>query len=90
MAIRPAWYLSDGHVLVDSFKFEWNPGFAPSQKKKNVTNLHKAINNKSPGNALEILTKSDIGLGYNISAFVIKINGICLENVFQASKKYEH
>ena len=36
MAIRPAWCLSDGHVLVESFNFDWNPGFAPSQKKKNV------------------------------------------------------
>ena len=90
MAIRPAWCLSDGHVLEEFFNFDWNLGFAPSQKKKNVSNLHKAINTKSPGNVLEISTKSDIELGYNLSAFILKLNGICLENVFQSSKKYEH
>lgn len=90
MAIRPAWCLSDQHVLYKFFIFEWNPGFAPSQKKKNVDNLHKAINSKHPGKILEVSTKSNVELGFNLSAFNLKLNGIYLENIFQASKKYEH
>ena len=90
MAIRPAWYLSDKCVASKFFNFEWNPGFAPSQKKKNVDNLHKAIKMGSVDNVLEISTKSNTELGFNLSAFNLKLNGIHLENIFQASKKYEH
>jgi len=85
MAIRPAWYTKDGIVIKKDFSFEWNPGFSISQKKKNIVNLHNAINGKS----LEISTKSDINIGKMLSAFNLKLDGYILECVFQASKVFE-
>ncbi len=86
MAVRPAWKITNSGVLTENFSFEWNPGFAVSQKKKNIKNLHEAIRATS----LEISTKSDVELGRKLSAFNLKLDGITLECVFQAAKVYEH
>lgn len=89
MAERPAWTLKD-YVVKESFSFEWNGGFAVSQKKKNIANLHSAINEKYEGKVLEVSTKSDVEFGNQLSAFNLKINNIYLENIFQSSKKYQN
>ena len=87
MAVRPAWSVSEkGRILKENFKFEFNPGFSPTQKKKNVKALHEAIGHK----ALEVSTKSNDNLGLMLSAFKLKLDGKTFENVFQASKKYEN
>ena len=86
MAQRPAWTIKNGKVVCQNFSFEWNPGFAVSQKQKNIKNLHDAI--KVP--ALEISTKSMNPLGAKLSAFNLKLDENTLENVFQSSKVYEN
>ena len=41
MAVRPAWKTTGTRVFSRDFSFEWNPGFAASQKKKNVANCER-------------------------------------------------
>lgn len=90
MAMRPAWTVENGKVIMKLFDFKWNSGFAISQKRKNINNLHNAITMKENGKVLEVSTKSEIPLGIELSAFNLKLNGIHLENVFQSSKKYDN
>lgn len=77
-------------VLVD---FEWNPGFAPVQKKKNVAALHEAAAKQGLSPLLEISTKSEERLGQRLSAFNLKleteIGEISLEAAYQGSKVFE-
>ena len=89
MATRPAWTLSEGRVIHRDFEFQWNSGFAVSQKQKNVRGLHQAIRNATGETALEISTKSTEELGRELSAFRLTLSGVHVENVFQAAKKYE-
>lgn len=89
MAKRPAWSVVNGLVVKRDYEFIWNPGFAVSQKKKNIINLHAAIKEQDGGKALEISSKSDLELGNKLSAFHLKLNDIFLENQFQAAKQYE-
>lgn len=97
MAKRPIFLpYSDGarlvkEVLVD---FEWNPGFAPVQKKKNIVALHEAARLKGFQNLLEISTKSDVKLGQRLSAFNMPIElddgaRTTIECAFQGSKLFE-
>lgn len=77
-------------VLVE---FEWNPGFAPVQKKKNVTALHESAEKKGLYPLLEVSTKSEETLGQRLSAFSLKIETdigeISLETAYQGSKVFE-
>ena len=86
MAIRPGWTFNNNCVFRHNFEFTFNSGFAPSQKKKNIQALHKAIGKR----VLEVSTKSDSDLGLKLSAFNLKLNGIPLECIFQSSKVYEN
>ena len=89
MATRPAWAFYRGHVISSEFDFNWNGGFAVSQKQKNITALHDAIIKKYGENALEISTKSLDEMGRSLSAFNLKLDGVLLECVFQSSKVFE-
>lgn len=97
MTERPAFFPSYEGVGVDdtrSFKFIWNPGFAFSQKQKNVHALHDSIKAKIPGcRPLEISSKSTDEIGVQLSAFNLSIpyaGGRCsVESVFQASKVFD-
>lgn len=89
MATRPAWAFYRGHVIRSEFDFDWNGGFAVSQKQKNIAALHDAIMKKYGENALEISTKSLDEMGRSLSAFNLKLNGVLLECVFQSSKVFE-
>ncbi len=77
-------------VLVD---FEWNPGFASQQKKKNVAALHESAKKKGLSPLLEVSTKADQPLGKRLSAFNLKIKTdigeINLEVAYQGSKVFE-
>ncbi len=77
-------------VLVD---FEWNPGFALIQKKKNVAALHESADKEGLSPLLEVSTKSDERLGQRLSAFSLKvetdIGKISLEAAYQGSKVFE-
>ena len=82
------------HVEERCFSFVWNPGFAPVQKKKNITALHMAAEREGYFPLLEVSTKSDERLGQQLSAFNLKVqserNGeIPLECAFQGSKIFE-
>ena len=89
MAIRPAWTVKDGKVISKVFEFEWSGGFAITQKQKNIRGLHEAIGNSTGQRSLEVSSKSTLELGNTLSAFHLTLSGRQLENVFQASKKYE-
>ena len=84
MATRPAWTVVNNRVIRMNYEFTFNPGFSKTQKQKNVKALHSAIRER----ALEVSTKSFDNLGVKLSAFNLKLQGIPLECVFQASKKY--
>jgi len=89
MATRPAWSVMDGAIICQKYEFSWNNGFSISQKQKNVKALHQAIKDSSNETALEVSSKGCNLVGKSIGAFSLKSNGIYLENIFQASKKYE-
>lgn len=86
MATRPGFYILNGQVTCKKGDFEWDGGFAVSQKKKNVARLHEALG----GECLEVSTKSDVVIGTKLSAFNLKLDGHTLENIFQSSKVFEN
>lgn len=88
MAIRPAWTIRDDFIKCEYFEFQWNGGFALSQKQKNINNLQQEIYDKYEEKCLEVSTKSDLELGQRASAFNLKYNGYYVENIFQSSKVY--
>lgn len=90
MAKRPAWTIENGKIIRKDFEFEWNGGFAISQKRKNINALHQAIEDATGQTALEISSKGEVELGNQLSAFNMKTTGVFIENVFQASKRYEN
>ena len=90
MAKRPAWPIENGKIIRKDFEFAWNGGFAISQKRKNINALHQAIEDATGQTALEISSKGEVELGNQLSAFKMKTTGVFIENVFQASKRYEN
>lgn len=96
MANRPVFIplCSESHLVKEvSVEFDWSPGFAPVQKKKNIVAMHKAAEDKGLYPLLEISTKSEELLGQRLSAFSLKlqteIGEISLEAGFQGSKVFE-
>src|SRR6266404_1541057 len=97
MAERPVfipWPTGLRLVKEISFHFQWNPGFAPVQKKKNVRALHEAARIGGYTPLLEVSTKSDVRLGERLSAFNLKVKHdafgeMPLECAFQGSKVFE-
>ena len=90
MAERPAWTIENGEVVCRDFEFVWNGGFAVSQKRRNINNLHQSILNGTGNRALEISSKGEVELGNQLSAFNMRTGGVYIENVFQSSKQYEN
>ena len=75
-------------------QLEWNPGFAPVQKKKNIAALHASAAKLGFALLLEVSTKSDSPLGQHLSAFNLKVRTwkfgeIPMECAFQGSKVFE-
>jgi hypothetical protein len=97
MAERPVFIPSpdeSGFVEVRSCDFAWSPGFAASQKKKNILALHQAAARSGYSPLLEISTKSDDDLGRRLSAFNLKVTtkdagDVLLECIFQGGKVFE-
>lgn len=78
-----------------SVSFLWHKGMAPSQKKKNVSELHTAAAKRGIEPLLEVSSKSEEKLGQRLSAFNLKVEldeggVISLECAFQGSKVFEH
>lgn len=95
MAKRPVFVAGKNSVLTKEVEFNWHAGFAPSQKKKSIEELHKSFLVSSPSKrVLEISSKSDVAIGVSLSAFnlLIEDNGkmIPFESIFQGSKKFEN
>jgi hypothetical protein len=98
MAERPIFVPSpDTPELVKEIlcQLEWNPGFAPVQKKKNVEALHAAAAKRGFYPLLEVSTKSESPLGQFLSAFNLKVHtskfgDIPMELAFQGGKVFEH
>lgn len=96
MAHRPVFVpRTRGSRLVEEayIEFAWHPGFAPSQKKKNIECLHKAAAKEGLLRILEVSTKSSEELGRFLSAFnltmhVAEVGIVTLENAYQASKVF--
>lgn len=97
MAERPIFVPSpDTSELVKEIfcQLEWNSGFAPIQKKKNIAALHASAAKLGFAPLLEVSTKSDSPLGEHLSAFNLKVRTwefgeIPMECAFQGSKVFE-
>ncbi len=98
MAERPIFVPSpDTPELVKEIpcQIEWNPGFAPIQKRKNILALHAAAAAKGYEPILEVSTKSETVLGQRLSAFNLKVHTyefgtVPMELAYQGSKVFEH
>jgi hypothetical protein len=97
MANRPIFIATNDHkelfkeVIVD---FKFYNGFAPSQKAKSIQSLHEHSKILGFERILEVSTKSDNKLGWQLSAFNLMVNfednqKISLECAFQGSKVFE-
>jgi hypothetical protein len=97
MAERPIFVPSpDTPELVREIfcQLEWNSGFAPIQKKKNIVALHTSAAERGFSPLLEVSTKSESPLGQHLSAFNLKVRTwefgeIPIECAFQGSKVFE-
>jgi hypothetical protein len=97
MAERPIFVPSpDAPELVKEIfcRLQWNPGFAPIQKEKNIVALHASAAKIGLSPLLEVSTKSDSPLGRHLSAFNLKVRTwefgeIPMECAFQGSKIFE-
>ena len=73
-------------------EFRWHSGMAPSQKKKNVAELHAAAKKERLHPLLEVSTKSDETLGQRLSAFNLQVKfsdlRIPFESAYQGSKVF--
>lgn len=77
-----------------SVRLTWHPGFAPSQKRKNIAALHESAARAGYSPLLEVSTKSEEKVGQRLSAFNLKVHsdelgGMPLEMAFQGSKVFE-
>ena len=79
-----------GEIYID---FTWHPGMAPSQKKKNVGELHRAAASKGISPLLEISTKSNDRVGQQLSAFNLHVRfsdvEMPFESAYQGSKVFK-
>jgi len=97
MAERPLFIPTpNGPELVKELilRLVWHPGFAASQKRKNVVALHESAARAGYAPLLEVSTKSEEKLGQHLSAFHLKVHTdwvgeIPLECAFQGSKVFE-
>ena len=97
MAERPVFIpIDEGEQLVNEklISFPWHAGVAPSQKKKNISGLHKCAKILGITPILEVSTKSGEKLGISLSAFNLNVemsdsSVITLESAFQGSKCFQ-
>lgn len=100
MAKRPIFIPSlDPGILVRTVfvEFTWHAGMAASQRKKSVISLHAASKEQRLCNSpLEVSTKSDNELGFQLSAFNLTVTtknherAFTVETAFQSSKVFQY
>ena len=74
--------------------FQFFNGFSITQKAKSIKSLHQSANHQGITNILEVSTKSNLKIGWALSAFNLMIDfdgdkQISLECAFQGSKVFE-
>mgnify|MGYP004522459925 FL=1 len=98
MAKRPVYVakMEAPFYSAEMIEFDWNGGFAKSQKQKNITAIHTGFKRRHPDKeVLEISSKSMQEYGEALSAFFLKKyvpdlgESIPVECVFQAGKVFE-
>lgn len=98
MAVRPVFRASvvKPYYVEIPVEFQWNPGFAVSQKQKNIRGLHAAYLERFPEESvLEISSKSMQPGGPQLSAFQLPlpmevVGKVPMENAYQAGKVFEY
>ena len=97
MAQRPVFYVNteSPYYKEELISFQFNPGFAVSQKQKNIRAIHEAfILRHKNARPLEISSKSEESAGVQLSAFnlPVTINGFqtTVESAFQGSKVFRN
>jgi len=96
LAQRPVYLpVLAGDTLVTSrqVEFVWHPGFAISQKRRNISALREAARSQGWSPLLEISSKSDAELGRCLSAFNLTLvseqyGTLTVEAAFQGSKVF--
>ena len=97
MATRPIFLATDDkknlfkEVEID---FKFYSGFSVTQKSKSINSLHESAKKLDYKNILEVSTKSDNKLGWQLSAFNLMVDfdinkKISLECAFQGSKVFD-
>ena len=97
MATRPIFLATDDkknlfkEVEID---FKFYSGFSVTQKSKSINSLHESAKKLGYKNILEVSTKSDNKLGWQLSAFNLMVDfdinkKISLECAFQGSKVFD-
>jgi len=81
-------------VKIVDIDFKFYNGFSIIQKSKSINSLHEAAYKEGYKKLLEVSTKSDNKLGWQLSAFNLMVNfeenqKISLECAFQGSKVFE-
>ncbi len=75
-------------------EFKFYNGFSITQKAKSILSLHESAKELGMDNILEVSTKSDLKIGWALSAFNLMVDfdgdkQISLECAFQGSKVFE-
>jgi len=96
MAKRPIFITKNVKPFFEekTIEFKFFNGFSVTQKSKSIKSLHDSAKEQGYENILEISTKSDSKIGWELSAFnlLIDFNGdqqISVECAFQGSKVFE-
>ena len=98
MATRPLFVPAPGahpRVTTVDLEFTWHPGFAVSQRQKNVAVMHDAAGALGYSRVLDISTKSESELGRALSALNLSVtwkgtgDRSVVEGLFQGSKVLE-
>jgi len=98
MAKRPIFLTTNNpkelykEIMID---FKFFNGFSVTQKAKSIISLHQNANSQGINNILEVSTKSNLKIGWELSAFNLMIDfdgdkKISLECAFQGSKVFEN
>lgn len=90
MAQKQVFFSSFNEVETRIIDYEFHPGFALSQARKNIMAIHDAMKFvKSDCNPLEVSSKGLQPFSSKYSAFNLMIDGYPLEILFQGSKVFE-
>ncbi len=96
MASRPIFITTDEKRLFEErdVEFKFFNGFSLTQKTKSIKSLHESAREIGIDNILEVSTKSENRLGWELSAFNLMVDfddykQISVESAFQGSKVFE-